>query len=135
MNKQIYNELDFEDYEGSEIIFEELFDNSYENNKYIVEGTLGLWDGPREGHYPKVLNSIAEAIYACNDGFNGYINVEEGPYGKLLVHINHHDGNNHLEIRQLTKLGEEMLNEYRDTSDIIKRKGATKNVKFLKNYR
>lgn len=133
--KIIYDDLSFEDEFEKEVVFEDLFDNEYANNKYILTGDIGLWDGVRKDvHHPRVFDSIAEAIIEANDGFNGYITVSEGKYGKLLLDICHHDGNNHLEIRELTKLGEEMDNNYKSVQEIINRKGSTRNVRFLKNY-
>ena len=133
--KVIYDDLSFEDEFEKEVVFEDLFDNEYANNKYIITGDIGLWDGVRKDvHHPRVFDSIAEAIIVANDGFNGYITVSEGKYGKLLLDICHHDGSNHLEIRELTKLGEEMDNNYKSVQEIINRKGSTRNVRFLKNY-
>lgn len=133
--KTIYDDLSFEDEFEKEVVFEDLFDNEYANNRYIITGDIGLWDGVRKDvHHPRVFDSIAEAIIEANDGFNGYITVSEGKYGKLLLDICHHDGNNHLEIRELTKLGEEMDNNYKSVQEIINRKGSTRNVRFLKNY-
>ena len=114
--------------------FEDLFNNGYANHLYVVGGIIGLWDGKRKGYSTKVFNSIYDAIIACNDGFDGYIRVSEKNYGRLYVHINHHDGNNYLEIRELTRKGEEMHNNYCDVGDILERKGATRNVKFSKRF-
>ena len=136
METTIYDELNFEDFDEQCIIFDELFDNEHEQKLYVITGDIGLWDGVRKGvHHPIIFNSIKDAILTANDGFNGYIKVTEGKYGKLQLHICHHDGNNYLEIKELTKIGEEMANEYRTVQDILKRKGATKNVRFLKNHR
>lgn len=133
----LFNELDYKEwYDDAEIIFEELFDNSFEDKEYVITGTLGLWDGPRKNAWhPKICSTLSEAILTCNDGFNGYIRVYEGKYGKLHVHICHHDGNNYMEIRELTKVGKEMANNYKEVGDILKRKYATRNVKYTTNYR
>lgn len=128
-------ELEFDDYEEEQLIFEDMFDNGWENKKYIVTGDIGLWDGVRKGVYiPRIFHSIIEAIYACNNDFNGYVKVVEENYGKMKVYINHHDGNNDLEIRELTKLGNEMWNNCYDIASIINKKGATKNIRYVKNY-
>lgn len=133
--KKIFDELAFNDYDESEMVFDDLFNNENENNLYILTGDIGLWNGVRKGvHHPSVFRSLKDAIYMANDGFNGYITVSEGKYGKLYVDICHHDGSNHLEIRELTALGEEMHNNYRDVGTILKRKGATRNVQFMKRY-
>lgn len=136
MDKIIYDELDFEDYDQDMIIFDELFDNRDENKSYILTGDIGLWDGVRKNvHHPSVFTSLKSAILTANDGFDGYITVSEGKYGKLFVNISHHDGYNTLEIRELTKIGEEMHNNYKEVGSILRNKKATRNVKYLKNYR
>lgn len=135
MEKIIFDELDTTfGTNGSH--FDELFDNEYEGNIYIIKGDIGLWDGVRKDvHHPDFFHSLKSAILEANNGFDGYITVSEGKYGKLLLDISHHDGNNHLEIKELTKLGEELYNNYATVRKVINRKGATKNVKFIKNYR
>lgn len=138
VDKVIYDDLDFDfkDYDEETIIFDELFDNSYANKLYILTGDIGLWDGVRRDvHHPDVFHSIGDAILEANNGFDGYITVTEKSYGRLFVDIAHHDGHNSLEIRELTKIGEEMHNNYRSVRDIVNNKKATKNVKYLKNYR
>ena len=144
--KIIFDELDFldslecesEDLK-SELINEEidyLFNNKYANKRYIVAGSVGLWDGKRCGYCTKIANSIKEAILNATDGFGMcYIKVEEKSYGKLLLTISHHDGVNFLQIREITNRGEDILaNNYDDIDSIINRKGATRNVKFCKRY-
>lgn len=141
----IYDELAdeyFQDEFGNECEYDwtladEDFDNIFDKDtgeEYVICGTIGLWDGERRGHSTKIYHSLKEAILACNDGFNGYIRVTEGAYGKLLVAIAHHDGNNCLEIRELTNLGHDMWDNYKEVEDILNRKGATRNVKFIKRY-
>ncbi len=133
--KIIFDELNFDDYEEMELEMDALFNNEYECKYYIVCGDIGLWDGVRPDAYlPCAYDSILSAITASNRGFNGYITVSEGNYGKLLLHICHHDGNNYLEIKELSKLGEEMYNNGKDIDIILNKKGATKNIRFTKKY-
>ena len=142
----IFDELDFLEtlddidelfgYELMEQEIDNLFNNDYENKNYILTGSIGLWYGIRQGHSCKIFNSIKEAIYGATDGFGMcYITVTEEKYGRLFVNVCHHDGNNHLEIREITSLGKDILSRhYNDVDMIINRKGATRNIKFLKNY-
>jgi len=131
----IFNEeMDEKTYTNEEY-FNDLFNNEYENKKYVVFGIIGLWDGTRDAHYPKLLNSLKEAILCANKGFDGDITVSEGKYGRMIVDVSHHDGHNRLNIKEVTKIGIEMDNDYKEVIDIINRKGATKEVRFLKNYR
>lgn len=144
--KVIFDELDFYDSLENEsedlktaLIEDEidsLFNNQYANKKYIVVGSIGLWDGIRYGYSRNIANSIKEAIYNATDGFGMcYITLKEKEYGKLFLRISHHDGTNNLEIREITSLGEKILdNNYNDVDSIINRKGATRNVKFFKRY-
>ena len=146
MTKIIFDELDFlETLDGIDELFsgelmeqeiDNLFNNDYEHKNYILTGSIGLWDGTRTGHSCKIYNSIKEAIYGATDGFGMcYITISEENYGKLFIDVCHHDGNNHLEVREITALGQDVLNRhFNDVSMIINRKGATKNIKFLKNY-
>ena len=136
MSMVLYDELDYEyeDVDMMNVDFDDLFNNKDEGNHYVVCGTVGLWDGRREGHMNKVYESLYDAIVDANTGFNGYIKVSEGKYGKLLLDIYHHDGNNHLEIRELTKYGLELYDNYYDIGYIVNRKGATRNIKFSKKY-
>lgn len=131
----IYEDLQFDDYDEQCIIFDELFNNEWEEKLYIITGDIGLWDGVRKDvHHPHIFKSLKDAILTANDDFDGYITVSEGKYGKLWIDICHHDGNNHLEVREITNVGRRMITKQKTVSDIINRKGATKNVKFLKNY-
>ena len=119
----------------AEIEFDELFNNKNSGKLYIITGTVGLWNRKIEDFtYPEVCSSIKSAILIANSDFGGHITVEEGKYGRLLLDIYHHDSSNHLEIRELTKLGEEMWNKYIPAMDIAHRKNATRNVKFMKRY-
>ena len=129
---EFVDEFDKQDY------FDCLFDLNIPSDKqykrFVVCGTVGLWDGRRSGHYEEIFDNIKDAVLKCNDGFDGYIRVFEGKYGRLYVEVAHHDGNNCLEIRELTNLGEELENNWYSVEDILNRKGATRNVKFMKRY-
>ena len=138
----IFDELDFlENLDSTDELFsielveqeiDNLFNNDYEDKSYILTGSIGLWDGVRRGHSHIKYNSIKEAIYGATDGFGMcYITITEKKYGRLFIDVCHHDGNNHLEIREVTALGEDVLNRHNDNIDmIVNRKGATKNIKF-----
>lgn len=134
-DKKIYEELnkDYEYWDEDGIIFDELFDNENDSKRYVVCGRLGLWWGNPTGYKEKVFNSLKEALLSVCDGM-GDLTVIEGAYGRLYAKYSHHDGVDYLQIRELTELGEEMLDNWYDVGTILKRKGATRNVKYLKNY-
>lgn len=144
--KVIFNELDFLDnlndidrLFSAELIEDEinnLFNNEYENKKYILQGSIGLWDGTRRVYSYNIYNSIKDAIYEASNDFGlCHITIIEEKYGKLLIEIMHHDGINRLEIKEVTKLGNKILDKhYNDVSFIVNKKGTTKNINFSKNY-
>lgn len=115
---------------------EEDFENTFEDfeGEFVICGSVGLWDGRREGYSTKLCNSIMEAIVECNNGFYGNVRVSEED-GELLVDISHHDGSNALVIRELTDLGREMWNDYYEVGDILNVDDATQKVYFRKRKR
>lgn len=134
MVRVLFDELDenFDDYDYYDL--ENMFDNSYAKKQYILHGKIGLWDGVRYGYAPDSYKSIIEAINKATDGFGAcYLRIVEENYGRLFVEVCHHDGNNRLEVRELTDMGEELL--YSQGIDaVVNRKGATRNVKFTRRY-
>ena len=119
---------DFEDYLASEnitdddISFEEwkedeldadwndLLDNiKYGgfNNKCIVEGSLGLWNG-RHDITPLICDTLTSAITKCvGEGIFVEIWLENG---SLNVSSTHHDGTNEFQIFLLNKKGCDSIN-------------------------
>lgn len=124
--------------EESCIEFDSLFDNEHENKRYVVTGYLDLWDGIHKGHLTRVYYSLKEAIINCEVGFGCCRSeVVEEKYGRLYVITHHHDsirGGNKMEIKELSKLGEILYDCDYPVEDILNRKGATRNVKYSKNY-
>lgn len=130
-----YGEDEYDPVFESQEVFDELFNNENNNQLYVVCGISQHWDGSYHGHFEWVEDSLKSAILRANNSYDGYITVCEGAYGKLLIHINHHDGNNIFQVRELTKIGREMYNNYRDVESILNNKNATRNVKYNKKYR
>lgn len=110
--------------------FNNLFDNTFENREYVITGVLGLWDGKYKTYSSHVYHSLKDALLATTEDC---IVVKEGKYGRLLVDSYHHDGVNKFEIKELTSKGSEMMNN-NYSKDICQVHGATRNVKFVKNY-
>lgn len=135
--KILYNQLEneFEDELDEEFFLEGSFDNSFDDKQYILHGTIGCWDGTRYGFYPKLLNSLLDCIIKAEENYSQfYTKIYEANYGRFYIEISHHDGHDVLEAREVTKLGEEMYNNYHDIDKILKTKYATKNAKYCKNY-
>lgn len=127
--KIIYNELDYEDVLEGEDTFHHLFDDPDQDKQYVVQGTLGLWDGKHYVYSNRVHSNLKDTIYSLG---GGYIKVYEEKYGRLYVDICHHDGVNVFEIKELSSLGQRLLeNGY--NKNIFNRKGATRNVNFIKS--
>lgn len=143
--KMIYQnrDIDYEDFENEdgetdfdmiyELLneeFDNLFDRDYHNNRYVVQGIIGRWDGDYSGYKDRVYDSVYDAII---DNMEDYIEVFEEKYGSLRINCYHHDGVNRLEIKEVTKKGEDLLNNWFD-GNLCTKKGATRNVRFIKNY-
>ena len=134
MAKMIFDEMD-EKYEN--VDFEELFDNEYANEEYLVRGIAQRWDGSGCGHVDKKpFPSILKAIWGATEEWGiCFVRVYEEKYGKLMLDVVHHDGTNHLEIREISKKGREVIdNDYGYIDKAVWKKGCTKNVKFTKKY-
>lgn len=83
--------------------WEDLKYSPLNNEKFMITGTLGLWNGSPT-IVPILANGLEEAI---NKTCTGSINDIKAEYdsGVLYVFASHHDGINCLEIHKLSKLG------------------------------
>lgn len=75
----------------------------YNRQKWVAEGTLGLWNGQRE-IVPKVFDSLFEAIIACTHKCD-YIKITKN-HSTIEVEATHHDGTNRFTLKCLSDLGE-----------------------------
>ncbi len=77
----------------------EFYEKTHGQKYYVVLADLGLWNGRRKGG--KVIKGLWNAINACFEDYN-----EIYQDGLLLkVKAIHHDGVNHMKIRELTDKG------------------------------
>ena len=68
------------------------------SEKWVVTGTLGLWDG-KHIIYPKVFPNLRRALGACWEDC-GYIDIHTDEKGNYLEFTgSHHDGTNCFELR------------------------------------
>lgn len=139
MTKVLFDDLD-ENFDDIECI-DEIFDNSQAKEQYVVCGYAERWDrhGKKNtaGWMPYVFTSVAEAISRTASDYGiCYTKITEEKYGRLKFEISHHDGHCDMEIREVTKKGNEIYNrEYHEdiaAEKIVKQKGATRNVKWVK---
>ena len=70
------------------------------NQKVVVKGILGLWNGTRQ--VGKTFDNVAEAVRACLEEYN---HIYEDQYGNLCIEAHHHDGTNHFVIKKVTDKG------------------------------
>jgi hypothetical protein len=140
--KVFYDDLDkkYDDYDRFDI--EMWFDNSNDNQEYVVVGKAERWNIKGKnayGYINKTFNSILEAIDGATSGCGMcYLKIYESDYGRLFIDIAHHDGHNNFEIREINKKGIDKLysSDYIDDAieTIANKKGYTRNVKFSKRY-
>lgn len=79
------------------------------NYKWVVSGTLGLWNGRHEIE-PKLFNNLINALNACFGKCDDIIITKS--HSVIKVTALHHDGRNYFELRALSDLGEERANKY-----------------------
>lgn len=79
------------------------------NYKWVVSGTLGLWNGRHE-IVPKLFNNLIDALNACFGKCDDIIITKS--HSVIKVTALHHDGRNYFELRALSDLGEERANKY-----------------------
>lgn len=92
-----YINMDFEDFMIS------LKNSKINNNKYVIIGTLGLWDGRKE-IYPYECDTLEKAIWKCLNDMYDY-SISEDQYGNLNIVACHHDGRNYFTIKKVTPGG------------------------------
>lgn len=95
------------DWEWDDFIFN--LKHCLENERFIITGTLGLWNGShdiyatvKDGLYEAVMYCISESILDVDVHFND---------GIIEVNCHHHDGTNCFEIHRLSYLGKKELDK------------------------
>ena len=92
-----YNNILDLNWHDEKVMLETMFDG---NNRFVLMGTIGRWDGPAEGGFTfSTVEELSLAWEGCD-----YIHLYD-ENGHFFVEAAHHDGTNHYEIRQLTEAG------------------------------
>lgn len=133
--KVLYDSEDFDcdDLEYDDVL-RDLFDNSDENNTYILVGNIDCGFEKDEPHViEKTFDSVYEAIKHTYLKSDFEFKVVAYPYGVLHVETTHHDGVNDFEIRQLSDKGYNLHQHWWSIGRIIEKKGTTKNAHFKLN--
>lgn len=107
----VFQEMSFED-EVNWDDFKYEFEKLLAKNYWLVRGTLGLWNGPAAAG--KIVSSLSELSEAWRDC--DYIEFTDED-GHLYLTCSHHDGTNHFEIKKLTNMGVEYMDNHRYDTD------------------
>lgn len=94
-----------EDYDNTKWVLKSIFGD---NEKVIVRGTCGTWQGNRDAI--NIFDNIEKALNACTKDCD-YIKIEvEGR--KVKVKSSHHDGTNNFEIKKVTDKGKRLYDNW-----------------------
>ena len=101
-DKAVFEEIDFRD-ECDWDNFKYKMISLLKNNVYLLTGTCGRWDGPRQGgnficSFSDLLDTINHLDYLKIYDKNGHLYIDGA----------HHDGNDYYEIKRLTNKGREL---------------------------
>lgn len=100
-DNDIWEELNFQDQINWDE-FECELKNFMDGHYFILQGTIGTWLGTKEGGF--VFDTVNELYKAWSDC--DYLEFYD-ENGHLYIRCSHHDGNNHYEIKMLTRKGYE----------------------------
>lgn len=85
--------------------------------KYVVKGTVGLWNGPQRGI--AIKNTLEDAFwFAVSDCELEKMTEEDGA---LNIEVSHHDGRNYFSIRPMSKKGYEYYDRHEYDSSMTDR--------------
>lgn len=78
-----------------------------DNLPFYIDGSMGLWNGNKEGHYTHIYyglsNAIDAVIYGCRcDDWECELDIKAG---EIYISGHHHDGTNSFTIHLLSKRG------------------------------
>ena len=117
---QIWNEISFLQSVAFED-FEYELKRFMKDKKFILKGTLGLWD--RDVYAGTVVKDMRE-LFDALDMSGDYYTKFEDVAGKLMITVSHHDGTNYFELRELTDKGlkkyESKYDQYSSNRDLVK---------------
>lgn len=105
-DQRVWDEINAHDemsWEDEKYELEKFFDGGH----WILQGTLGLWNGPHRGGY---TFEDFKGLARCWNNL-GYISIYD-KNGHFLIDAYHHDGTNHYEVKRLTDKGCEYLNNH-----------------------
>ena len=89
----------------------EFYEKQYGAKTYVVLADLGLWNGRAEGG--KIIKGLWNAISKCFEDYNHIYEYRR----RLYVDAIHHDGTNHFQIKELTPVGIDYMENHPYMSD------------------
>lgn len=88
------------------------FENFFNTNTFVLQGTVGRWDGTYgAGYVFDSFHGLCRAWQSCE-----YVEIYDCN-GHLYVDCSHHDGSNHYEIRVLTECGVKYVDNHKYDMD------------------
>lgn len=75
---------------------------------FFIDGTLGLWNGNKEGHFTNIywgLTSALNSIFNSSRSYDDFDAQLDTEAGVIYVNCHHHDGTNSFTIHLLSKRG------------------------------
>ena len=100
-------DMESEDFDNCKHYLED--DEIFGDNRVIVSGTAGTWQGNIE--CAKMFDNIEEALTACIKDCD-YIRVKQLPRGLVEVKSSHHDGTNLFYIKIVTEKGFQLYDNW-----------------------
>lgn len=89
----------------------EHYEKEHDAKTYVILADLGLWNGRAEGG--KIINGLWNAISKCFEDYNHIYEYRR----RLCVDAIHHDGTNHFQIKELTPVGLDYVENHPYMSD------------------
>lgn len=89
----------------------EFYEKQHGQKTYIILADLGLWDGRAEGG--KIIKGLWNAISKCFEDYNHIYEYRR----RLCIDAIHHDGTNHFQIKELTPVGMDYMENHPYISD------------------
>lgn len=105
-----------------------------EDNQYLIIADLGLWNGRQAGG--KIIKGLYNSISKTLEDYN---KIYEERRGVLKIRASHHDGTNHYIIYEITKKGEQFIENNPYISDrtlhekLLNNRNYRRNVNLIKN--
>lgn len=89
----------------------EYYEKEHGVKTYVILADLGLWNGRAEGG--KIIRGLWNAISKCFEDYNHIYEYRR----RLCVDAVHHDGTNHFQIKELTPVGLDYVENHPYMSD------------------